>query len=351
MKNIWWNQVTNAVQYVSQITQSILDEKSILIRYTSCMPWYAELESSIIEAVKQQSSEKKFVKTPAATDPGAYLLREFCKPEKRATYRPTKGYPKFFAESDDIVLHDRYLWVQIDDVNCLENWLAFVSEYVKERGKNKNTAVFILEWAGDEQASVKKGIKIFSLDDFIGDYDRIVFAVLASSSIRESAFIKKYIAELVANVAGNDIELCAECIQNHKPFLENPLAFIRMTVEEKERSDGTCFRYTKTSEEVEHFIWLAQIKTIYPHLEEYREEFVQKHSRAISKQLPISASYGEIYNDPKDVELGTLKYMADNGCLTLSTSEYENLKKYKDARNKLSHLAALSINEIKDMLK
>ena len=179
MKNIWWNQVTNAVQYVSQITQKLLEEKSILLRCTSGMPWCAELETSIIEAVKQQNSEKKFVKIPAVSDPGAYLLKEFCKPEKRVTFRPGKGCPKFFAESDDIVLHDRYLWVQIDDVNCLENWLTFVFEYVKERGKNKNTAVFILEWEGEEQPSMKKGIKVFSFDDFIGEYDRIVFAVLA----------------------------------------------------------------------------------------------------------------------------------------------------------------------------
>ena len=88
-----------------------------------------------------------------------------------------------------------------------------------------------------------------------------------------------------------------------------------------------------------HLIWLAQIKTVYPVLEEYREDFVQRHSSAIARHLPITSSYGETYDDPNDVELGTLKYMADNGMLYLSAKEYESLKTNKDARNKLSRLA------------
>ena len=177
-----------------------------------------------------------------------------------------------------------------------------------------------------------------------------MFAVLASSSIKERPFINTYLSELVANVAGNDIELAAECINHYKSFLENPLAFIRMVTEEKARSNGEPFSYSKNADEVKHLIWLSQIKTVYPYLEEYREEFVQKHYNAISKQLPIQASYGETYDDPKDVELGTLMYMVGNGIITISTSEYEKLKKYKEARNKLSHLTILNISEITDLL-
>lgn len=350
MREIWWSQVTNAVRYVTEIKQSLLEEKSILLKYTNGMPWRDQLEETIVEAVKLQNSEKKFVKIPIVSNPGEYLLNEFCKKEKRAEYRPTKGYAKFFAESDEIVLHDRYFWVQIDDVSCLNNWMKFVSDYIKERGKKDNIAVFILEWAGNELVPVKKGIRIFSFDDYVGEYDRIVFTVLSSSSIKENSFVKNYIAELVANVSGNDIELCAECIWHYKEFLENSWKLIQTIIAEKVRSDGTDFCYTKTAEEVKHLIWLAQIKTVYPYLEEYRENFVQKHANEISKRLPIQTSYGETYTDPKDVELGTLMYMAGCNNLVLSTSEYEKLKKYKEARNKLSHLIALTIEEIRELL-
>ena len=351
MKSIWWNQVTNAVRFVADIKQCLLEEKSILLKYSNAMPWRDQFEESVREAVKLQNAEKKFVEIPEVEEPGEYILKEFCKKEKRAEYRPSKGYAKFFAESDDIVLHDRYLWIEVGSVECLEKWLSFVSEYLKERGKHENKTVFILEWSNNTQPPIKKGIKVFSFDDYIGEYDRIVFAVLASSDIKENLFIKEYIAELVSSVTGNDIELCAECIRGYKTFLENPGEYIKQIIVNKTRSDGTDFFYDKDSEAVEHLIWLAQIKTIYPWLEEYREDFVQKHSTVIMKQLPIQASYGEIYSDPKDVELGTLMYMVGNDYLPLSITEQEKLKACKEARNKLSHLTALSIDEILELLR
>lgn len=350
MESIWWNQVTNAVKYITDIKNSLLEEKSILLRYSLGIPWREKLVESVINSVKLQNGDKKFVEVVNVEDPGKYLLKEFCKPEKRTEYRPSKGYAKFFAESDDIVLHDRYLWVQITNQKNLDVWLDFVSDYLKDRGKNDTKTVFILEVSMDCNISIKKGVKKYCLDDYIGEYDRIVFAVLAASCVKESPFIKSYLSELVANVTGNDIELAAECISSYKEFLIHPIGCISKIVEEKDRSDGTSFVYTKNKGDVEHLIWLSQIKIVYPYLEEFREEFVQKHYNVIVRQLPIQALYGETYDDPKDVELGTLMYMVGRGIITLNTNEYEKLKRFKEARNKLSHLTYLSFNEIFELL-
>ena len=231
----------------------------------------------------------------------------------------------------------------------MQKWMTFASEYIKERGK-KTKAVFIFDMESEIGITSKKGIKQFSFDDYIGEYDRIVFSVLVSSGVKENSFIKKYLSELVSNVSGNDIELCAECIENYKEFLANPLELLQKVCENMVRSDGAPFSYDKTKEEVEYLIWLSQIKTIYPHLEEYREDFVRKYASSIKKQLPISASYGEVYEDPKDVELDTLKYMVDNGYITLTTMEYERLKRFKEARNRLSHLSFLLLDEIRAII-
>lgn len=350
MERVWWNQVTNAVKYVNDIKQYLLDEKSVLIKGTSRMPWRDQFVESVQDAVKSQNADKKFVMLQNVSNPGEYILNELCKKEKRAEYRPSKGYARFFAESDDIVLHDRYLWVIADSVAMLNNWMEFVSQYKQERCKKDNSAVFVLEWYGNENLSVKKGIKPFDIDDYIGEYDRIVFSVLASSGIRDVPFIKQYTAELVADVIGNDMEMAAQCVQHYEQFLGDPVSFVDKLVSEDRRSDGESFVYGKTSEEVEHLIWLAQIKTVYPFLEEYREEFVEKHESQIRKRLPIQSSCGDVCDDPKDVELGMLTFMVGEGHLALSTSEYERLKRFRDARNKLSHLTALGLNEIKALL-
>lgn len=349
MEQIWWEKVPNAVAFVSDIVENLLNEKSIVLSCSGDLPWYSCMVRTIKEAVKQQNSFKRFENASDIQNPGAYLLKEFCKPEKRAEYRPSKSYAKFFAGSDDIVLHGRYLWIKVSSKEQLDSWTNFVSEYINERGKSKETAVFILEWTGSGNLQVKKGIKICSFDEYVSEYDRIVFCTLASSSARERPFIKNYLTELAASVAGNDIELCAACLGNYRDFLKDPYAAIYKVVHGQVRSDGADYTFDKGEDDVNHLIWLAQIKTVYPVLEEYREDFVQRYSTVIAKYLPITSSYGEIYDDPSDVELGTLKYMADNSMLYLPTKEYESLKINKDARNKLSHLTPLSLEEIKKL--
>lgn len=98
MENIWWKQVTNAVKYVADVKQSLLEEKSILLKYSSGIPWRNQLVDSVIDAVKLQNGDKKFVVISDIDDPGKYLLKEFCKPEKRAEYRPSRGYAKFLQK-------------------------------------------------------------------------------------------------------------------------------------------------------------------------------------------------------------------------------------------------------------
>lgn len=350
MENIWWRQVTNAVNFISDIQKNLLDEKSILIRHIEEMPWQDRFREIVQESVKLQTSDKKFEDIAEKTDPGEYLLREFCKKEKRAEFRPMKGYAKFLAESEDIVLHDRYLWVNVSDEDSLAQWLKFVAEYIKERGKDKKTAVFILEWEGRGTVSLPKGIKGLSFDDYIGEYDRIVFAVLASSNMKVAPFLQDYAAELVSNIAGNDIELCAACIAGGKEFLNDPITFLKKTEMTKIHSSGVPFILKNSDEELIHLIWRAQIKTVYPFLEEYREDFVRSYEKDLAKQLPIQASYGETYTDPKDVELGTLWYMASNGYLSISPKEYSRLRRFKEARNKLAHLAIMEYVEVEELL-
>lgn len=349
MERIWWEKVPNALSFVSDITESLLEEKSIVLQSSAVIPWRSSMESAIKNNVKQQNSSKRFESVRDVEEPREYILKEYCKPEKRAMYRPSKTYADFFANSDDIVLHSCYLWVRVHSRSALEAWTGFVSEYVKKRKKGKEAAVFILEWHSGNNAPAKKGIKIYSFDDYIGEYDRIVFSTLASSSIKEKTFIKNYLAELAAGVIENDMELCAECLARYDRFLADPAGLIIEILRDCVRSDGTEFTFAKTPKSMAHCIWLAQIRTIYSVIEEFRESFVKRHSAAIQAALPIQSAYGEEYTDFRDVELGILVFMVKNDKLCLNSSEYAQLKKYREARNRLSHLSTLNFDEIQQL--
>jgi len=351
MDQVWWGRVPNALAFTSDITRNLLDGKSVIIQSEQSIPWYETMAAHIKDIVIQQDYSKSFEVIRNVDDPGPYLLQEYCKAEKRAEYRPAKGYARFFAESDDIVLHTRYFWVYIESKETLVRWSEFVSEYRKLRGKNRETAVFILEMWGDKVSINKKGIRTVCYNDYINEYDRIVFSMLASSGIKENAVIKNYLAELSATVSEADIELCAVCLAHYRDFLNDPYKLIQEISVSSYRSNGAPFYYTRTNEEISRYIWLAQIKTIYPLIEKFRGDFVDKYAEAIAKELPITSSYGEEYDDPKDVELGTLVFMADRGRLLLSSSTYHRLERFKDARNRLSHLGVLSFDEIQALIQ
>lgn len=349
MEQIWWERVPNTMAFINDIVNNLLNEKSIILHCSENFPWYLHMVRVITETVKQQSSTKSFENISGVDNPGEYLLQEFCKSSKRAEYRPTKTYAGFFSESEDIIIHSRYFWVKVQKKSQLEAWTKFVSDYVKERGKGRTCAVFILEWIGDALIQAKKGLKFISLDDYVNGYDRTVFCTLAASAVTEHSFIKDYLTELAVNVIGNDMELCAICLENYRDFLQNTYNMVQEVVHSRVRSDGSGFVYAKNEEEVNHLIWLAQIKSVYPLLEEYRENFVQKYAAEIKQNLPIKASYDQMYNEPSEVELGTLKYMADKALLALSIKEKEQLTIHKEARNKLSHLSPLTLDEIKKL--
>lgn len=347
MEQIWWERVPNATLFIRDICACLLEEKSVVIQYADNIPWRNYLKGLIKDTVNQDNSLKRFEILNYVKEPGPYALREYCKEEKRTTYRPSETYATFLACSDDIVFHERYLWVKIESTENLDRWTEFISEYLKERAEGKDRATFILEWNGNKTISKKKGLRTFAIDDYITEYDFEVYTALATSSIKEKSFIKKYLAELAVDVTGNNIELCSKCIEQYFPFLAQPYSQIINIVNTEHDEEGNAFKYYKTNDEVRHLIWLAQIKTIYPLIENYREEFVADHYKDIMSQLPISSTYGETYSDPKEVELGTLMFMSAAGKLYLSRNEYEELKRYKEARNKLSHLNILTIDEIK----
>lgn len=351
MEQIWWERVPHAREFIEKIVESLLSRKSVLLQHTETLPWQKYFITAVQQTVKQRDSLKMFESVDGVDDPGEYLLDRFCESDKRAQYRPSKSYACFLAESDDIILHERYIWVEIGSAEQLDRWAAFVSEYIKCRSARKPVAVFVLDWQGIQLGKRWKGINNCSFDGYIGEYDQIVFSMLASSSVQEEVFLKNYLAELAVNVIGNDVELYAECFKHYKAFMFDPYQVIMECQKQAYRSDGTEFQYTRSLSDVKHLIWQTQIRTVYPMLEEFREDFVERHREAIEAQLPITTSYDEVYSDPGDVELGMLIYMAGTDRLMLSTKEYDRLLTFKNARNRLSHLGILTLDEILHLLE
>ena len=347
---LWWERVPNATAFISDIVKTLLDGKSTFLQHENALPWYDTMFSMITEAIVQQDSAKRMEKIDNVDSPGTYFLRGYCTPEIRAAYRPAKSAARFLAESDNIVLHTRYFWVRISTADMLTTWVDFVSEYIKYRTKGKDTAVFLLEWEGEKTVLPRKGLIPIAYEDYVNAYDSTVFAMLASSDGREPDEIKNYAAELAAALTGNDSELCGAVCQCRDAFLANPQETIRQITEEYCRSDGRDFAFYKSEEEIQYNIWQAQVKTFYSFIEEFRADFVKRYGSVIENGLPLRAPWGEDYTAPKDVELGPIVYLADQGKIHFKRDVYDELKRFKEARNMLSHRDILTLDEIRALV-
>lgn len=173
--------------------------------------------------------------------------------------------------------------------------------------------------------------------------------MLAASSIKKSAISKEYLVELVSNIAGRDMELAAQCIRKYREFLNEPYVILQRITEQGCRSNGESFENQFREEEVKKQIWKAQIKIIFPLIEEFRGHFVNKYKEQIERQLPIPYAYGEEFTEVDEVEVGTLYFMACNEKLHISSEDYYKLKMFREARNHLAHLCILSDQEMEDI--
>ncbi len=352
MDRLWWNQVPNALRFVNSIIDELQDEKNVVLALPQYVPWYLSFRERI-ESLKSQLLSNYVIKNiidDESKEPGEITLNSFCKKELRDDFRPAIGYGKFLADTNN-TLNSHIAWIKVTSLERANKWSEFISDYSKQK-KFYGGGMFVVEVLESERLNSPKGITVVSFGEYISEFDYYIFNILGSSVLSMSKDLKEYFAEVLTAVVGNDVELAAQCFSSgiHKGFLENPAETIKTVIEQESRSDGEYFVFSKEQSQIEMDVWKAQIKNLFPKIEAYREEFAQTYSSEIAKNLPISASYGEEYELPEEVELGTLYYLAKNKMIIISSTDYSKLKCLKNARNKLAHLNSLTIDEVNDLL-
>lgn len=85
--------------------------------------------------------------------------------------------------------------------------MTFVSDYLQGRQNGQEAAVFILNWQGSSRITRKKKLGLLTFDNFVGEYDHLIFAMMASASIKKDTLQKNYLAEMLVQVLEQDLEL------------------------------------------------------------------------------------------------------------------------------------------------
>ena len=136
MDQIWWKQITKANHFIKDLAATVLDSKSVILNLPEFVPWQDTMYEMVEGILNEENPEYRLVVHECPTEEaGQFLLEEFCKKDKRASYRYGMSYASFLAQSEGIVLNSRYIWIKNVTRDKLEEWSKFILEYNKNLPK------------------------------------------------------------------------------------------------------------------------------------------------------------------------------------------------------------------------
>lgn len=343
--NAWWTEVSGPSRFIRAAAESAAAQKSCILVLPKEIPFEEEFFEILRNRVETElGGQETVILGDIAGQVSDYFLNTYCRRELRASFRPKPGYSasRFLAEASSSVMHGRGFIVRTESENAeeLSGWTSFVSEYASFVSRNIAPAVFMLTVQADEKPKVTKGIRVIDYRDYSSPFDTYAYCAIQAAGICEPSIIKTYLAELASGITGGNAEQAETAIYIYREFLEDPVSFAK-----KHYGKGD-----DDEEALKRKVWEAQLKCIFPYLEQYRCSFVEKYEELITKQLPLSNPLGDDYVTASDVELGALLFMTYSGMFRVPHDEYERLKLMATARNNLAHLNVLPIATIREIV-
>lgn len=338
---MWWEQVTGPKRFTDEIIKNIKNRICTILCVPDNLPWENELRDVIIRNNINNGEWFEIIDggIENITEVGNFLLQKFADEKIKTSYAyhsHNKTVEKYLKENK--VLSNRILWIKNISSTSVLKWIAFLRKY---KSSNNNEGTFILET--NEQFNSTGTIHVLKYFDFVTIYDSHLFASIVTSQSANKQLVYQYITNLADSLCGMNVELIVEFIEN-TDFNGDDI------------SNNYRSYFDISEDELTYKIWKAQIQIAFPLIEVARVNFVSKYEDLIKDCLPIE-QFGEIIENPYEVELGTLIYLLsskyeedEENRLVISYQDYEDLHFLHRIRNKLAHVKCCNTNEIYTLL-
>lgn len=340
---LWWNRLVNSVRFLDDVRDALLEGKSVVMNFSSDIPWFDEM-TEVLEhklAFMTESRSIKFDDVSSITaNPSEYLFKKYFSDAERRKYWPNQSYEQFMAENDNTTFNHRVLCITGINSGNAASWLKTVSEYLEYRNSEER-CVFIL-FVQQANINSSKLISNFQYSDYVTDYDCLMLCLTLLSTEKCSSIQKQYISEIASNIANNNVEIAGLLAKEGLNLAEDPYGTASQVLWDND------IKVSNLSEVVETAVWEAQLKLVFPRLEDFRRNLVQNYSDKIKSYLPITSSSGEKIGKPSDVEIGQLFFIAGKGKF-LDKNEFDMLCKMRDARNLLAHGDSMKFDKLKEI--
>ena len=349
----WWEQIQGPKKYIDAIFATIARQESVCLFLPKDTPWRYEMIQLLIMNLRREQGYYKPdpIDDNLGREPGDIILDEYCSEESKNKFRSRKGYARFFANDDTCRMHSRIVIIEAKNKTRLNKWIRLAKEYHCESRERRQKGLYIIISSQKEVISSGDGLVCLSYEEYVSLIDCYLMNLLMITSQNGlSDGMIRYGAQLALDVCKKNVELSADILcTDINGFLNNPYKMIESQYN-MYYNQGLIEEKTEIQQrDIERSIWRAQHTVIYPILEDYREQLVDKYYDAISSLLPIKALYGDKIEDPYSFDLGLLYYYRIS--LHLTEHELEKLEYFHKMRNKLAHLAPLSFSDVKRLLK
>ncbi len=347
--NIWWTKISNSSRLVNDVTNAVLERKPVILNLDIDIPFYNDFIEIVKEKLLINDAQNPIKQIDAGTwenGTGAaeLLLRKYCGKSVRDKYFPRKDYSpaQFLADSSGFQLNGYTAWISNIPAKSINGWYQFIREYYG-RKSDVNKALFVLECTKYSVPPAKiKNCVVVSSKDYYSEFDYYVYCFLLAAEIKGCSMgMRQYIAELMRGFCKGEIELCSEMCGYGIRIAESPEEVLKLVRNGKVTSEN----------EISAAVWKAQIKLLFPIVEQFRRELVEKHLREIESALPFCTPFGTSINEPFHLDLGNINTMCYDGSVQLNTEEKNLIQLYIDVRNDLAHMRPASFENLRLMLQ
>lgn len=342
---LWWEKMANAVRFLSDAEDYLEIGKSVILNFTDEVPWCDILTDTLCQRLGKMMDTKTFDVHNASgvKDAGEFLFKRYCSEDERDKYWPTthNSREEFMAKNPLTPIHHRFVCLTGISSEDSENWFNTISRYIRSCPAESEHALFIL-LTKNALVHTSEYVEVLQYSDYITDYDCLMLCMTMISSLSCNRTQKMYLSEVASNIADNNIELAGLLISAELELAQKPVQVTNQTFQEN------GIKMTSLKEKVDMAVWEAQIKFVFPKLEKFRRDLIEKYEERLKYHLPISSSNGERIDNPDELEIGQLYYI----CRThnfISEAELQRLKNMRIARNTLAHWQCLSYQELLDL--
>ncbi|MBR2868414.1 MAG: hypothetical protein IKB88_05035 [Clostridia bacterium] len=337
---LWWNQIRCGSYLLERVSRELCNENSFIISHLTNIPWKSTFYNLVEEEISDINSARSFeyLESDSSAKPGRQILDAFCPPRIISQYWFEESYGSFLARAEDTLLSQRFIVVSnVSNEEELSSWVDFINEYeteIKKLGKVENKAIFIIESSAKVDYSNFKKIKVIDYDQT--EIDIYSFCVIiASQMMTESYHLSRYISELVSIASDGNVAIAEKLLTYSTKLIDTP----NICVNDAYSAVGISF-----IKDINKFIFLAQLKSLFPLLEMYRTSTIEKLYFDIKRLLPWKDDYGNIKKDPYELEIRDILYLSQR--IGLSYEKKLCFDTLKDIRNSLAHNKILEKEQI-----